>query len=302
MENSDIGNDVVYAVSIDSAGGVWVGCERGLHKFNRELNTWTNYYTSNSDLPGILVKNIETDEQNRTWVGTDKGLVLFENDIMIPQIVDSSLQYGYVYDIAVYRSWVFISFQKNLKYYKNDWNLFILTEDKFKKHNISTEELFIDKFGILYCKNLHYIDKWNYETRTKVNEIVSKYGLMQKDEYNNLWILCKNILWRYDGTERIEFPFHIESNCFYFTSSGEKWIGTRKGLYSLKVINIIGEYTYHNLSPELTSVNDFEFSIQQTNSLKFYNLLGIEILDIDSYNGMYFEIKNGNIKKLYKNM
>ena len=75
--NSDLPNNTVRSVAIDSLNHVWAGTDQGLAEFDG--TNWNVYQTSNSGLPGDEVRAINVDRNGELWVGTfDDGLAHFD--------------------------------------------------------------------------------------------------------------------------------------------------------------------------------------------------------------------------------
>jgi DNA-binding NtrC family response regulator/ligand-binding sensor domain-containing protein len=64
--------DIVNVIYEDSHGTLWFGTDRaGIDKFNRETETFENYFDNNSGLSVIL--NFYEDKAGRFWIGTYRG-------------------------------------------------------------------------------------------------------------------------------------------------------------------------------------------------------------------------------------
>ncbi len=76
--NSELPNESVKCITIDSAGGLWIGTYMGgVASFQN--GNWTIYNTDNSDLPHNYINALAIDKNNVKWIGTDGGgLVKFD--------------------------------------------------------------------------------------------------------------------------------------------------------------------------------------------------------------------------------
>jgi hypothetical protein len=70
--NSQIPNETVKTIAVDSSGALWIGTYMGGLGVLKD-NEWTIYHTSNSDLPHNYINAIAVDRNNVKWIGTDGG-------------------------------------------------------------------------------------------------------------------------------------------------------------------------------------------------------------------------------------
>lgn len=71
-DNSELPNQTVKSIAIDSAGATWYATYMGGIAVVQD-GQWTIYNTSNSDLPHNYVNSITVDRNNVKWIGTDGG-------------------------------------------------------------------------------------------------------------------------------------------------------------------------------------------------------------------------------------
>ncbi len=67
---------VVYAVTSDNNGVLWIGTNNGLAKYDG--SNWEVFQTTNSDLPNNKVNSIIIDDNNNILIGTSGGLAKFD--------------------------------------------------------------------------------------------------------------------------------------------------------------------------------------------------------------------------------
>ena len=72
--NSDIPDNVVYALAVDNHNNLWIGTLHGLAKFDGAK--WTKYDLMNSGKP-YTVSTIAIDKFNNKWIGTGDGLAVY---------------------------------------------------------------------------------------------------------------------------------------------------------------------------------------------------------------------------------
>ncbi len=76
---SGLPNNLVSEVKEDSIlNSYWIATDDGLAYFNKSLNSWTIYDTSNF-MPDNVIFDIEIDSQNRKWFTTYRGITMYDN-------------------------------------------------------------------------------------------------------------------------------------------------------------------------------------------------------------------------------
>jgi ligand-binding sensor domain-containing protein len=69
----------VKAMTVDTAGDLWVASEYGLRRFAAGNNAgFTVYHNANSPLPSSYITDVEADPAGGVWVSTDSGLARFD--------------------------------------------------------------------------------------------------------------------------------------------------------------------------------------------------------------------------------
>ena len=78
LYNSDLPENDLLSIAVDSAGAVWIGTrKKGLVRFDG--SSWRSYTLDNSDIPGDAVYSVAFDARERLWAGTHGGgLVRFD--------------------------------------------------------------------------------------------------------------------------------------------------------------------------------------------------------------------------------
>jgi PAS domain S-box-containing protein len=72
----------VYKICIDKRDNIWIGSSLGLHFYDREDNSFINYYHDEKNpksISGDDIRAILEDNEGRLWIGTSAGLDLFVN-------------------------------------------------------------------------------------------------------------------------------------------------------------------------------------------------------------------------------
>ena len=72
-----LGENYLYAVSLDSSGNLWLGAKNGtLTKYDLKENHWDVYYNFVSEEKTFFIKEIVADDE-KLWVGSDVGVSVF---------------------------------------------------------------------------------------------------------------------------------------------------------------------------------------------------------------------------------
>ncbi|MEZ5082452.1 MAG: two-component regulator propeller domain-containing protein [Bacteroidales bacterium] len=71
-DNSELPNQTIKTISVDSEDGIWFGTYMGGVAYLKD-GQWTIFNTSNSELPHNYVNTIAIDKNNVKWIGTDGG-------------------------------------------------------------------------------------------------------------------------------------------------------------------------------------------------------------------------------------
>jgi ligand-binding sensor domain-containing protein len=86
-ENSNIPDDFINCLDVDSNNVIWMGTSQdGLVSYSNDV--WRTYNTNNSLLPDNFITDIVTDQNSNLWIGTYVGLVYKEGDYF--EVIDTS--------------------------------------------------------------------------------------------------------------------------------------------------------------------------------------------------------------------
>jgi ligand-binding sensor domain-containing protein len=232
-------------VLIDSRNNLWVGSSYGLHLYDKEKDSFINYYHDDKN-PHSLSENdvysILEDRTGRLWIGTTAGLNLFTNAQDRPA------------------NGVFVNYQ-NDKYDPNSISqgtILSLLEDKQHKLWIGIENGGLDIFNLDTFKKgvnsfVHFKNDPNRETSLSNNSI---YSLFQ-DKQGNIWIgtFGDGINLLNPGPEKF---FHIMSESSIINSLSNNqvnafcedndllWIGTGEGLNRYNKRNYTFKHYLHD--------------------------------------------------------
>ncbi|GAA4304822.1 two-component regulator propeller domain-containing protein [Aestuariibaculum suncheonense] len=93
-------NNRVSEILIDSNQGIWIGLERGVCKYDEDLDAF-KILSSSQDINPSLVESIKEDEQNNIWIGSFNGLWKIDENSKVKSLVRvnnlQGIQYIYPY-------------------------------------------------------------------------------------------------------------------------------------------------------------------------------------------------------------
>ena len=222
-------SEIARTIFVDSRNNVWIGTYYGLLLYDKEKNSFVQYYHDDNDSSSLGNNNIFSileDKAGRLWIGTQAGLDLFTNSQYRPQ------------------KGIFEHYQNDNKDESSISNGKILSLFEDDKHNlwIGTENGGLDRIDLANFQNrvntfIHFKNDPSLGTSLSNNSI---YSLCQ-DEQGNIWIGTYG-----DGINRINLQedkfIHLKSelnnkrslnNSQVNTFMEEEdflWIGTEGGL------------------------------------------------------------------------
>lgn len=206
--NSGLISDLVYAIDIDSVGNIWLGTQNGVSKFNG--TTWTNY-TTTSGLVSNFIRRVKVDTvSNSVWFGTNAGVSNFDGTTWTSYTSgDSGL---------------------------NDDEIYTIVVDLAGNVYFGSEGNALSKF-----------DGTNWMVYDSTNSGLP-YSMMIAstiDADANIWLATVDEgLYKFDGTDwnyinitNSELPLVNGAvraiNAIAIESTGEKWLGTKDGVFML---------------------------------------------------------------------
>ncbi len=243
-DNSELPNQTIKSIAVDSAGTVWYGTYMGGVASEKD-GIWTTYNNSNSELPHNYVNSITIDKNNVKWIGTDGGgLARFDGEAWeIYKTSNSDIPSNVV--MSTYCDddgsiWIGTYFGGLAHYSNGTWNVY----NDENSSLLSNKVVYItkDKKGLLWIGTqgggLASFDGKNWNVYTEQNSKLPNDYIysIAVDEENNKWI----------GTggggvvmfNDIYFVTHATSNSLLTDDNirpiaidpeGNKWIGTYIG-------------------------------------------------------------------------
>jgi PAS domain S-box-containing protein len=176
QDRSHLSNNSIGTVIVDRRNNIWIGTRDGLNLYDKEKNSFINYYHDNNNSSSLMsndIRSILEDKTGRLWIGTDIGLDVFTNAQDRP------------------RKGTFVHYQNNV----NDQNsislgaVLSLLEDDKQNLWIGIENGGLDIFKLDTSKKgansfIHFKNDPNNSTSLSNNSIYSLY----KDKQQNIWI------------------------------------------------------------------------------------------------------------------
>ncbi|MGD0590882.1 MAG: two-component regulator propeller domain-containing protein, partial [Bacteroidota bacterium] len=173
---ANLGSGGQRAIFIDSRNNVWIASSYGLHLYDKEKDSFINYYHDDGNPNSLCNDNIHSileDKAGRLWIGTLAGLDLFTNAHERPQ------------------NGIFIHHQNTIHDYKSISQGSVLSLLEDKKHNlwIGIENGGLDLLDLNAYKTgvynfIHYKNNSSKESSLSNNSI---YSLFQ-DNQGEIWV------------------------------------------------------------------------------------------------------------------
>jgi hypothetical protein len=207
-KNSNISDNQINEIEIDSYGNKWIGTNNGLSKFDGI--TFTNFTTKNSKINGNIVSKVAIDKLDNKWIVTESGLSKFDGSSWMNYDSTNST----------------ISTLEKITALESDMNgnIWIGTNTNNEK---SDNYSFLHKFDGV---------KWTKNSLLK-NIFISKINF---DSKGIKWIGTNNGIYKFDDKIWVNYNSNnsgLSDNQIYdiaFDSYNNKWIGTRSfGLFKL---------------------------------------------------------------------
>ncbi|MBI9070423.1 MAG: hypothetical protein JEY94_02430 [Melioribacteraceae bacterium] len=184
---------------------------------NAQTSKWVQLTKENSNLPTNCIHSVFIDKTDRIWIGTwDSGLVMFEDSVWKNfNTTNSKFPHKSVYDI-----------------------------DQDKNGNI-----FVATYGGGLVKIVDTsLTVFNTENSSISHNTLYSFDI---DAEDNLWLgtwggnLCKFDGENFSEIKNDKYPIPYKVPSVYVSSDSTKWIGSIKGLYSLKD-SVLLSYNYKN--------------------------------------------------------
>ncbi len=235
----------INSVNEDIHGNLWFGSPGdGLIKFDGIH--WEIFDTSNSGIPSNRVYDIDFDKDGNLWFITEgePGVVKFDGiNFTICDSTNSGLPSRHIYSIesdSKGNLWFGTGYEGIIKYDYSSWTLY----DNQIYGNVITG-LFIDDedcvwiggFGLTAFKD----GIWSYyEHDDSLGYYENLITDITKDNQNNIWVLARYGLYKFDGTSWRKFN-HTNAGlpdefmrAIEFDQFGNLWIGTSSGVILYK--------------------------------------------------------------------
>lgn len=278
--NSELPNETIKCITLDSAGAMWVGTYMGgLAVLDGEK--WTIYNTSNSELPHNYINAIAIDNNNVKWIGTDGGgLASFDDETWtIYKTSTSGLPSNVVMSVYCDNNgtvWVGTYFGGLAEFDGENWTIYNDENTPLLSNKVVT--ITKDIYDILWLGTqgggIASYDGTNWNVYTERNSnIPSDYIYsIAVDEENNKWIgtggggisVFNDVFWIIYNSKNSDLqddnirPIMIDSD-------NNKWIGTYIG-----GIHVYNDETWEIFDFQNSSVPDDEITCFNYFNRKLY--------------------------------
>lgn len=264
--SSSLSNNYVWSLYQDRAGGLWVGTDIGLNKYDPHLEKFTVYRNNPFDINSLcsnVVTSILEDKAGKIWIGTNHGLDYYDPE---------TSKYTHYFSKPTDKSSLSSDFIRSIHEDKNGelWigtnggglNKFDRSTKKFKRyvndplnHNSISDDKIVsiceDKEGYLWLGTLGGLNKFDpktgyvtvYQNDPKNNNSLSHNYIFKiiEDSNGDLWIGTTNGLNCFNKKKNQFTRFFTDarsvgslSNNLVMTiledKNGNIWIGTNGGL------------------------------------------------------------------------
>ncbi len=203
--NSELANDTIFSIDIDTAGYIWFGTNDGASRFDSKSN-WETYNKLNSGITHNEIRAITVGKiSGNIWFGTTSNSVSMFNGVVWSSCTLKSI---YVYDIAIDNS-------------ENIW--FATLEKGVSKYNLSA-------------------DTWTIYDSGNSCLVYNQVRCIAIDKNGNKWFGTHGHgISKFNENEKQWTTYDIDDglisnwvNDITIDKNGNKWIGTE---YGVSVLN-----------------------------------------------------------------
>jgi len=196
--NSDLGNDRVLAIAIDSDNKIWAGTNYGLNRFDEANDIWNEYIVNNS-ISNNEVKDVKIGTDGSVWVGTSYGLNRLIDNTWTNWFSDDGLTSSYIYALSIDANndlWI----AGSLLFF------FDVSENLFTSYSggQNLKDVYAAPDGTVWLATnggLQHFDGTNWTTYTTSDGLIDNdCRCLTSDASGNLWIGTLHGLSYWDGT------------------------------------------------------------------------------------------------------
>ena len=248
---SSLAHNLISALFVDSKGDLWVGTQQGLSLYDRNFDSFINYYPVHDDFTSQsnYISSITEDNKHRLFIGMQFGKVFMfnSNTDSFNEVLNLGKGIEFLFFDSDNHLWVLTD---EIYIYNEQMNLvktITNPEVKFPFNCIIEDD---DKYWISTIgSGLFWYDKKNKSLiRSFKNGTYEDYiNIIYKDRENNIWIGCSNSLKlfnRYKDT--FYYYYHVENSKYSLMTSGvtsflqdnegNYWVLTAKGGLNVSLV------------------------------------------------------------------
>jgi len=253
-------DNFIFALASDTAGGLWVGTEKGGLAYRDNNGNWQIFNTDNSDLPDNKVLTIIVDDEGGLWIGTDRnGLAHLSSSFkwQVFNTDNSELPHNHVKTVATDGNGGLWTGGVGIAHLDNNgkWQIFNSANSDLPHNGINT--LISDGEGGIWVGTYDQTEDGKIEDGglTHLNssgkgEIFNtnnsglphnKIRAISSDSKNGLWLGTdggfvhkkSNGKWEVFNTDNSGLPYNTVYTLFVDAEGGQ-WLGTDNGLAHFK--------------------------------------------------------------------
>jgi len=246
IDNSNIVNDWIYCIVVDSQNNKWFGTKGGISMFNG--SNWKNYYAPVNGLASNVVYCITVNADENIWAGTNRGIskLNVNANTWTTYTVANGLPSDEVRSIASdAQGNIWAGTNRGLaKFDGLNWTVITGSPDKI------INSITIDKNNIKWFTTEKDGKIWSFDN-SELKEFNDELYLFNTnitcvatDSKNNKWFSSNKFIGdaktvKYDNSnwEYVEYLRYIDVNHISFDSQDNGWFSTNKGAYVLNSSN-----------------------------------------------------------------
>jgi len=260
-DTTSLSHNFISTLFVDSKGEFWIGTQQGLSFYNRDFDSFINYYPDHDDFSGQSnqISSIAEDKEHRLFVSLKDGKIFMFN----PKIKT----FTEVKNLKTEIKFLFFD-SDNLLWVLGD-NIYIFNDQMELVKTIANPQVKFPFKSIIEDDDKYWISTigsgmfW-YDKKSKSlirsfqNDIYEDYiNIIYKDRDNNIWVGCSSSLKLYDrGHDVFYYYYYDEKNKYSFSTSGiisflqdnegNYWALTVKGGLNVSLV----KKNFINLTPD----------------------------------------------------
>ena len=250
-DSTSLCDNFINTLFVDSKGNLWIGTQKGLSYYNRDFDSFINYYPFDGDYTSQSnnVSDIVEDIEGNIFVCLEHGIYKYsQTEGKFSKVLGSKPEIKYLFFDSDNQLWVL-----------TDENIYLYTSDLEPLDTIVNPEVKYPYNCIVEDKDKYWIASegsgvfwYDKQTRTLVdefhNDIYEDYvSTIYKDKENNIWVGTNSSLKLYDRKNDIFHYYYYDENdnhsfstsgitSIYQDKEGNYWVLTAQGGVSVSLV------------------------------------------------------------------